>query len=247
MNVWLVSPAWGRFAVTRLALAQRRHLCDELALRGISADCIVIADDENIDIAGEFGFPAIEMSNTYLGAKVNAGFEYAGEQGADFVAFVGSDDWMHPDLFDTLRFLPVPRPPVVAGRVLTLVDLERGLMRQMSTSYRYGVIPWLIPRWVLEASDFRPLPNEKTRGIDLNLALGLGSKPEWVFHDPHPLARVDFKSDMNMTPYRAASGSPGRHGEIEEPWETLVEKYPAELVSLAEKTCYELRHCMVAL
>jgi len=231
VHVWFVTPAWRRFAVTRLAFAQRRHLCDELAVRGIAANCVVIADDENIEIAGEFGFPAIEMDNTYLGKKVNAGFRYAAEQGADFVAFCGSDAWMHEDLFDAL--LIDTQPPIISGHAMAVVDLENARMRNASTRGRYGCPPWFIPRWVLEASQYHPVSGSMTRGLELGIVHGLNCAPEWKFHDPHPLARIDFKSDVNMTPY-AAAGNP-RAQEVDA-WGSLAEHYPQHLIALAMKT-----------
>ena len=75
MNLWLVSPAWRRFDVTRLALAERRWLCDELATRGITANSVIVADDENLDIAREYDFHTITMDNSDLGLRFNAGYK----------------------------------------------------------------------------------------------------------------------------------------------------------------------------
>ena len=108
--------------MTRLALAQRRWLCDELAARGLDANCVIVADDENLDIAREYGFDTVEVDNRGLGRRFNAGYRHAADQGADYLVHVGSDDWVHPDLFDILRqndlsggVMPEPTPgnPVV--------------------------------------------------------------------------------------------------------------------------------------
>lgn len=239
MDVWLVTPAWRRFSVTRLALAQRRVLCDELAARGITASCVVVADDENLEIAAEHGFETVEVGNSQVGRKLNAGLGYAAAQGADYLAFVGSDDWLHPDLFEPLLDEP---GCVVSGRILALCDLVGGRLRYVAGRGRQGVIPWLIPRAALEPCGFAPLPDAQNRGLDLNLALALADA-EWRFHDPHPLARVDFKSDLNMTPYRAALGY---GGERLDPWEALATAYPADLVALAERTAREYRYAEAA-
>lgn len=250
-TVWLVSPAWRRFAVTRLALAQRAHLVTELAARGLEAHCVVVADDENLDIAREFGFETVEMNNRWLGRRFNAGYEYAARQGADYFVHIGSDDWVHPDVFGVLPYselaagdaLPTPELPVVVrsnapamvvGSEIAIVDLLGGRMRRCRTRGRTGVVPWILPRRLLERSGFRPIREDAERGIDGSLVCGLGLRPNIVFHDPHPLARVDFKSAVNLTPYGALAHL-GR-GRVEDPWPALAEIYPAELVELARET-----------
>src|SRR5574337_1058010 len=226
MHLTFVTPAWRRPAVTRLALAQRSILCDELAARGITASCVVIADDENLDVAAEFGFPTIEMDNRYLGRRLNAGFEYA--QDSDYTAFIGSDDWMHIDLFDDLD-----GERIYAGHEITVVDLPTARMRHLGWRHRHGVPPWLIPRSVLEDSRFRPCRDESTRGMEWQIAFGIQAhKREWVMRDTHPLARVDFKSEVGMTSYDDISRAIGKGEEIHG-LAPLCELYPQELVEMA--------------
>ena len=40
--------------------------------------------------------------NEDLGEKFNAGYRYAGRMGAQLFVHIGSDDWVHPDVFDIL-------------------------------------------------------------------------------------------------------------------------------------------------
>jgi hypothetical protein len=225
MHVAFVTPAAGRFAVTRLALAQRANLRDELALRGITATCVVIADDENLEIAREYGFDTIEMDNTYLGRKVNAGFELAGKQGADYIAFIGSDDWMHLDLFS-----PLGANRVYAGHEITVVDLPSGRAKHLGWRDKRGVPPWFIPAGALERCDYRPCEDEATHGMEFQIGRWLGEL-QWYMHDPHLMTRVDFKSDEGMTSYeqitRAVDGEEGELGELGD-W------YPADLITMAQ-------------
>jgi hypothetical protein len=243
-----VSPAWRRFDVTRLALAQRAHLCGVLAERGIEATCVVIADDENLDIASEYGFHTLEQSNAELGRKFNDGFEYAfRELEADYVVHVGSDNWIHPDVLDVLPLsytqMPEPTdenpvvvwsdvPQIVAGTEMTLVDLLFGKLRRVKHGSRRGVIPWVIPRRAMESCGFRPIPESMAIGIDYALVVGLGIQPEFIFHDPRDCARVDFKSDTNLNSYDAVTGAIG-YGEEQSPWSVLAEHYPVHLVEMA--------------
>jgi len=216
MRLTFVTPAWRRSTVTRLVLAQRRHLCDALSSRGITAGCIVVADDDNLDVAREFGFDTLERANL-LGYKINEGFRIAAAQGADYVSFVGSDDWMHPDLFD----LGLMDGRVVTGSKLCQYDLSTHVSKIVGTRSPFGVIPWLIPATAVED---KMVSDHLEHGIDLELGLRL-SALDWVFHDPHPLARVDFKSNLNMTPYGAGLGP------VAPP---LSDHYPADLVSLVD-------------
>jgi len=103
-KVCMVSPAFGRYEVTEMALKQRRWLCDTLlSTYGLEAYGVIVADDDNLDIAKAHGFDALEFPNDQgLGAKFNAGFQYALDTGADYIIHIGSDDWMHPDFFAPL-------------------------------------------------------------------------------------------------------------------------------------------------
>lgn len=261
-SVWFVSPAWRRFSVTRLALAQRRWLCDELAARGLTANGVIVADDENLEIAAEFGFATVELGNEYLGARFNAGIEYACvEGGADFIVHIGSDDWAHPDLFKKLPATVAGPPELTAdspvvfwdgspealtGWEITIVDLRVGRMQRCRVRGRYGVIPWVLPRKLLEPSGFRPIHDRLNRGIDGSLIAVMRVRPTWVFHDPHPLCRVDFKSEMNLTPYPGLAANLGVGAEVDDPWSALAEQYPADLVELARATHMEMATAVAA-
>jgi len=139
-----------------MVLAERRWLCDELASRGLTANSIIVSDDENLDIAQEYGFPTIEHDNFDLGARFNAGYRYAAAQGADVFVHIGSDDWVHPDAFNVLNehsldeddAMPEPTPgesvvwrrgpKVVAQRRLCLVDLTNDLAQRCFIHGRWG-------------------------------------------------------------------------------------------------------------
>lgn len=241
--VALVSPAWQRFAVTRLALAQRAHLAGELAARGIDCVSVVVADDENLDIARGYGMETVELDNDGgLGRRFNAGFRHAAGLGADWLVHIGSDDWLHPDAFDRLPEMAARTRtlPIISGRQIAFVDLLSGRMRDCYAPGRNGVIPWIIPRKLMVHSDFSPIREDRKSGMDGYLIRGLGVKPTWLFHDPNPVGRVDFKSDVNLTPYKAVTGALGRGMDME-PWARLAEHYPSWLVDMARETARSLR------
>lgn len=250
MRLVLVMPAWRRFDVTRLVLAQRAHLRGVLAGRGVDAVTLVVADDDNLDIAAGMGAETLERPNVPLGRKWNDGLEHAcRDLDADFVTVVGSDDWVHPDVFDRLpadtAADPMPSddnpvvfwdrpgaPEAVAGREIALVDLPTGRLRRCESRSKWGVIPWVFPRVALEPSGCRPVTDQAVKGLDGSLAAGLGVAPSWVFHDPNPVARVDFKSDTNLNSFDLISGAIGV-GDTVEPWGLLAAYYPQPLVDQA--------------
>lgn len=250
-SLWITSPAWGRYSVTRLALAQRRHLCDVLTSRGLDAHGVIIANDENLELAREYGFETVEMDNRWLGGRFNAGFEYAAKQGADYIVHVGADNWVHPDFFEPLLDETIvievyhPGPVVLTGRRVLIVNLHTGMgkfvqAKEMDPSHFGGFIPFLIPRAVLEACSFAPLrPRDWDKPIDPALIGGLQLQPSWIPWEPNLYYCVDWKTEDSITPYRYDAPRAVYSPEAA-PWSILGKYYPAELVALAEKTHREL-------
>jgi len=242
VNVWLVIPARRRAAVTRLCLAQKQHLVRRLAVRGITANVVVVAEDENTMIGEQFGFDTVDyqgLDYVALGQKVNDGFAHAYERGADYVAFVGSDDWIHEAAFAPLTETG-PGAPVVAGHEIAVVDLEGERMRTLGVRGPQGVSPWFIPRWALDRVAGRPAQAHKERGLEGSIYRTARLwDADWVFHDPHPLTRVDFKTSENMTPYELVAGQFG-YGDEVAPWHPLAQRYPLNLVALAYETHKQL-------
>lgn len=242
ISVWIVSPAHGRFAVTRLALEQRRRLCQDLAARGLDAQMLITAEDENLDIAREYGALAVETPNKPLGRKCNTGLRRAAEEGADWVVWIGSDDWLHPDVFDPLPFQPAGAERILIGHRLAVVDLASGRLMRCSSPSKYGAIPWIVPRRMLEPSGFQPVQPHLARGLDGALIRGirLSRAPlEWHALDPHDFRCVDFKSARNITPFDRLTVH--ATGPLEDPWPALTERYPADLVEMARRTHLDLQ------
>src|SRR6187551_1252597 len=107
-SLWFIVPAYGRFDIARVCLKQLRRSCDAITRGGIRADAVVVADDENLDIAHENGFHGYEQANEPLGRKWNDGYELACREGqADYVVPFGSDDWIDPA---AILELPLPGP-----------------------------------------------------------------------------------------------------------------------------------------
>lgn len=247
MQVWCVSPAWKRPEVTRLALLQREHAAQALAARGVTFRTVLVTDDENVDVASAFSsVEVVEFPNDRgLGAKFNAGYQYAADQGADWMVHIGSDDWLHPDTL--LNLGDGDGRTILAGRQIAFVDLLGGQMRHARLSGPHGVIPWVIPRRLLEAVGFAPIQAHRDRGMDGYLVRGLrraGVPPRWRFRDPNPVARVDWKSAVNVNPWDALQPLTGLWSSgLVDPWTVLREHYPGVLVDEAIATHEELSAC----
>lgn len=224
MKICMVSPAYRRFDVTDLALAQRRHLCDTLISQGIDATGVIVADDANLDIAKMYGFETVEHPNHLgLGIKFNAGFQHALDSGADYVIHIGSDDWMHEDFFSPLPiadyddgwpdFVPgkvtIKRagPVVLAAAGITCVNLLDSTGFTFNATRIWGTVPWAFPRSVLEGAKDWVEP-EINRGVEHSLASGLYARHgamNWQLCGEHPFLGIDWKSSLNVTPFHTLS------------------------------------------
>lgn len=214
----------------------------------MSATSVIVADDENLEIARQHGFDTVEAPNDDLGRRFNLGFEYAAHAGADVFVHIGSDDWLHPDAFAHLSDVgahytpPFPEPgkavvwrdgPAAVGfRQLTVVDLPSGELQRLETKRNYGCIPWFIPREAMTDSGFMPIPEEgHMRGIDGLLWRALSPRPNWTLVEtPHEWL-VDFKSANNVTPFDSLQRVLG-YGDADS-LDALRPFYPEHLVDRA--------------
>lgn len=233
MSVCILSAAWKRFDVTRLVLQQRQRLCVELAAGGLDATNLIVADDENLDIAVEYGCETLETPNDPLGRKASVGLRAAADM-ADYVCWVGSDDWIHPDAFEPLLEQRGADKVIVAGRRLVVVDLASGVLQLISSPSKFGAIPWLIDSRLLRTN--RPaIRPDLPRGLDGALIRGIRlarNSFEFVEHDPHPFRCVDFKSDVNLSPYEGLVANLAI-GEPTAAWAALAAWFPSDLVDEA--------------
>lgn len=106
------TPCFGRYELTSLALGHRVQTIEQLAERGIEAQCVVIADDDNLDIARGLGFQTIEAKNL-LGLRFNLGYEMAVKKRYTHCLPMGSDQLVSADF---LAILPCLGDRVLAGR-----------------------------------------------------------------------------------------------------------------------------------
>lgn len=222
MIVYFVTPAWQRYELTAICLEQRRRVIATLAEDGVEARQVVIADDENLDIARGLGFETIERDNRWLGRKFNDGQEWAGRHGADWIVPIGSDSWVDP-----AYFLPLPSPRFTrTSRMYSPVRPDRLAILRVG---KVGAGPHMFHRSLMTRSGFRPAPDEIMRNTDHLTIRGLDRPPRWQWRDLHPLQYVGFRVPPFITQYERLVARWGV-SESTEPFEMLAEHYPADLV-----------------
>jgi hypothetical protein len=262
-RLWLVIPVHGREGLTRLCLEQKAYLVHELAGLGVEAHVLVVGDDANIDTARELGFETLERPNVHLGRKINDGFEWAcREGGAQYVSFVGSDDWV---MAEFMADFPEPDRVRSAGHQAFVSPGGQRLIVRKAPGPMGGA-PWVIPTALLAECGFRPVwRDQKMSGMDYLIVRTLQPKPmprlkgepppdrearlaqkarELRRYDQRPadlLRMVDFKGTREqITDW--ATVVPTHRGdkllmsaEGRDVWETLATRYPADLVGRMQK------------
>lgn len=205
MDICFVSPAYGRYAITELVLEQRNLLIDELGLAGIKAMSLIVADDENLDIACSFGCEVLEYPNRPLGAKCGAGVVRAAEL-ASTIVWVGSDDLIHIDAF--ANFTDTLIPTIRTGARFSLMDIRRQKVMQCKGHSMFGAVPWIVPSVLIQTKTRMPVSKTLEKGLDGNFMRNIRRNltPYTVeVDDPHAFRSVDLKTEYNIHNYKALS------------------------------------------
>lgn len=229
--IWLITPAHGRHAISRVCFEQRRRMMDELAADGLEVRCVVIADDENLDLAAERGFDTIEAPNQ-LGRRYNDGISHAYERDATHIVPLGSDDWLHPDF---LVGLPVFGDPIRTISQTVIVREDGRILAHLHVTYPGGCGFRCYPREIFDLVGRRPAEEGKHRSIDTSILRTVESRLgqlRWAPYDD-PLGRVGFKTAEQLNTYRNIVASFGLR-EDPDPWTALAEAYPEDLIAQAQ-------------
>jgi hypothetical protein len=223
-SVVFVTPAFQRLELTAICLEQRSRVIDHLVEQGIEAQCVVIADDENLDVARAFGFDIVEQNNEYLGRKFNDGMQWAGEHGADWIVPIGSDSWIDPQYF-----LPLPDPPETRTSALYCAVTDSRLA-ELRSQDRKGIGPYMFHRSLLETCGFRPASDTLHKSIDRSTVQGINQQINWVENNLHPFQYIGFRGIPHLTPYDLLVEKLGVR-EHTDPWTILSGYYPTDLVT----------------
>lgn len=234
-----VTPAWQRYDLTAVCLEQRRRVIEALAGHGIDAFQVVIADDENLDIARAAGAATIECPNAedgqvILGRRWNLGTQFAAREGADWLVQIGSDSWIDPAFF-----LPLTEP----GVTLTSPAYAAVLAHRMAELWvspgnlTHAAGPYVFHRSLLEPSDFAPC-EEHSLFTDTSTVGGIerttGRRITWQSRTIHPFQYVGFRRKPLMTTYRNLARR-WLVREYRDPWPLLAQYYPPDLVERARR------------
>jgi glycosyltransferase involved in cell wall biosynthesis len=225
--IYFVTPAWQRYELSEVCFEQRRRVVDHLNEHGIEAHCVVVADDENIDLALSKGFEVFKQDNEWLGRRFNDGIQYAAHSGAEWIVPIGSDSWIDP-----AYFLPLPDPSLTrSSKMYAAVTSGRiGYLNVAHPTNPAG--PHMIHRSRLPES-LRPTVDERNRYIDSATLAGL-SDLRFEFRDLHPLQYIGFRGQPHLTPYDRLWTAWGVR-ESTDPWTELATVYPQDLVDRARE------------
>jgi hypothetical protein len=236
VTLWFVVPAHGRLELARVCLRQLRRTCDALSAERIEASAVVIASDENLDLAHELGFGVIAETGA-LGRKWNHGYQLACDPAlnprpVDYVVPMGSDDWIDPEL---ILSAPLSQDHLTCFRRCAFVREDGRRLARLTINYPGGVGIRVIPRRLIEQAGYRPAEEHRRRALDTSTLQGLrranfGRMPSIVYHDLHDLQIVDFKSAAGqLNSYRACLRFTHAR-ESEDVWDELATVYPGEAI-----------------
>lgn len=222
-TLWFIIPAHGRPALSQVCFRQLERTCEELGFLGIRATAVVIADDENLEIAQDCGFATVEQSNQALGRKWNDGYELACRYGeADFCVPMGSDDWVRADFIAGL--LPDERE-IRVSYLSSVVSEDGRRMSRLRIPYEIGDGIRIIPAPMLKKLRYRPAGEAKKRAIDSSIMERIGHVKLRKF-DIDPCQIVDWKSNEQLNSYDRCAIY--REGEELDPFDFLRKHYPHE-------------------
>lgn len=224
--LYFVTPAWRRLALSAVCFEQRRRVMAELAEHGIEAHCVVVADDENLELARAAGFEVVEQDNEWLGRRFNDGIEYACRHGADWIVPVGSDSWV-----EAAYFAPLPTDGAIrTSRYLCTITRDR--LAHLEITPNHGGGPYMLGRGQLERSGFRPAEDRINRNIDRATINGLDGEVRWSLHDLNRFQHISFRGEPHLTRYSRLWYHWGVE-EHQDPWEQLAAHYAPALVDAA--------------
>jgi hypothetical protein len=233
--IYFVTPAWQRYEMTAICLEQRQRVIAELASHGMEARQVVIADDENLDIARSLDCDTVERDNEMVGRKFNDGMEYAGKHGAEWIVPIGSDSWIDPGYFLN------PTRPRHTRTSEAYCSVTRDSLAELWVSPQrlaHSAGPYVFHRSLLEPAGFRPSA-EDSRMVDTSTISGIErhTPVRWRPFTLHPFQYVGFRVAPMMTAHASLVRRWGRAEH--EPWSTLARFYPTDLVDRARAVMEE--------
>lgn len=230
-SLWFIVPAHGRLSLSQVCLRQLRRTCDSLWENGVEATAVVIADDENLDVARGLGFGTIKRDNRFVSAKYNDGIQLACDpefnpRPVDYVVPCGSDDWV-----DWRLFTDLPPPNTLVGfQRLSFVREDGKEMVQRFVDVPGGCGIRIYPRKIMSFHGYRPADEDRYRACDTSIITNLWREQQFKIEhrDIDPRQIVDWKSqDLQLNPYESLTFHK-TFANPQDPFQALADLYPAE-------------------
>src|SRR3990167_6162836 len=225
--------AYRRYEISEIVFEQRARMCARLRDAGINANCVVVADDDNLALAEQNGFASIRQENDGLGARYNAGYRFAAAQGADFVSLVGSNSFLDPE--PILAAIPEDGRHITYSEMHAFVN-ETGTRRADVRLAYLGGHRTIFPLALLAGCDYRPIPDGSAQADTWLVWSPCKCTPDarWEIRNGHSLEAVGFKTGTPQL--RSYSLVVRRFGGVEtdDPLGDLRSAYPGDLVDRIE-------------
>lgn len=238
MRLLFISPAYERLELSRICFEQRQWAIEKLARAGIEAQSIVVADDDNIEIARSLGHDYFRRDNEWLGRRFNDGYEHAHDEGFTHAFPIGSDSWVdpefiiqayidghfHEDANDGLN--------VVCSRHYSRIDASGTVRRQLWIPVLQGV-SYIVPVKALDECGYRPCQEEIRRGCDGSTWQSVSRRRgvQVVWSEVHELETTAFESTWpQVTHFSRLAGRFKVHDITGDIFSGLKKVYPPNLV-----------------
>ncbi len=165
-SLLFIMPAYKRYALSTITFKQRAWLCEQLSSPNFHAEVLVLADDDNLDIAEDNGFIIKEVDNSSLGKRFNDGHEWAADQGFDYVSPVGSDMFIAPSVYANLNGSFIATTQYTA--------IKKTGKRRADMLIPWGVLQ-IIPVSMMKDVDYRPCDDTLRTGCDTSTRINIGA------------------------------------------------------------------------
>lgn len=239
-NFWIITPAWKRPEITEIVLQEFRWVIKKTK-NHLNLNIVVVGDEPNLKIARRHGFHAIYRDNKYLGRKFNDGYEYAFKNGADLVVPIGSDSWVHPDVFLKTNLSWKDNGSIYYSSNHSMMDesgRKLGLIKSLPVNNEYNKCALLFyPRSLMKLCDFRPCNEKQKSSCDRSTIDSLSKKNKKIRFiknvDVNEIQYLAFKN-KNIQLWKYSDYKAQFMKEEKAPWIFIEKYYPKELVSYAK-------------
>lgn len=231
-KVGFITPVFGRHALTKVCLEQRRAMIDALPF---PAQAYIVGDEGYLEqVASDLDFVWVESDNKGVGRKFNAGYRRATADGCTHLMAVGSDSWLHPDALSTAPFSERGALGLIGlSSVSPYGDERLDLEIKYPAGFGVGMV---YPAWAIrQGGGAAP---DRMRGIDSSTWSRCGrGRVQIQFLDLRPQAYVNFHSPgESITDYKAVLGTHRRKARIiDDPWADLEAKYGQARVAAVQE------------